>query len=57
MVVKKKNQKAQKSASEKENLKGHWQIPKKRCFKKYCSCDKANFQLYTSNDVSKTCRE
>ena len=23
-------------------LKAHRQIPKKRCFKKYCSCDKAS---------------
>ena len=22
-------------------LKAHWQVPKKRCFEKYCSCDKA----------------
>ena len=24
-----------------EKLKTHWQISKKRCFEKYCSCDQA----------------
>ena len=34
------------SVSVRKSLKAHRQISKKRCFEKYCSCDKACFFFY-----------